>query len=75
MGPDDTIEIIGPSSGGYGDPVERDPQKVVDDVRDGFTSLAQAQEVYCVVIDPESLQLEEEATAELRAEVAGTVKG
>ena len=33
----DTIEITVPYSGGFGDPVERDPRLVLDDVLDGFT--------------------------------------
>jgi 5-oxoprolinase (ATP-hydrolysing) len=64
---DDTIEITVPNSGGYGDPVERDPQLVLDDVLDGFTSLEQAREIYLVAIDAKTLTLDEEETARLRA--------
>ena len=65
----DAIEITVPCSGGYGDPVERDPKLVLDDVLDGFTSLEQAREIYRVAIDPETLTLDEEETARLRAAV------
>ncbi len=37
------------TGGGFGNPLERDPEKVRDDVRDGFVSLASAQEHYGVV--------------------------
>jgi 5-oxoprolinase (ATP-hydrolysing) len=72
---DDTIEITTPSSGGYGDPVEREPQLVLDDVLDGFTSLEQAREIYLVAIDPETLALDEEETAKLRASAEAGVLG
>jgi 5-oxoprolinase (ATP-hydrolysing) len=63
----DAIEITVPCSGGYGDPVERDPKLVLGDVLDGFTSLEQAREIYLVAIDAETLTLDEEETARLRA--------
>lgn len=34
----DTIRTIGPSAGGYGDPAERDPEAVREDILDGFVS-------------------------------------
>jgi 5-oxoprolinase (ATP-hydrolysing) len=72
----DAIEITVPSSGGYGDPVERDPEHVLSDVLDGFTSLEQALEIYRVTIDPETLELDLESTNRLRGrpeEPAGQV--
>jgi N-methylhydantoinase B/oxoprolinase/acetone carboxylase alpha subunit len=68
----DAIEITVPCSGGYGDPVERDPKLVLGDVLDGFTSLEQARETYLVAIDAETLTLDPEETARLRA-AAGAV--
>ena len=47
--------------------MERDPKLVLDDVVDGFTSLEQARDIYRVVIDPESMTLDLDATAALRA--------
>jgi len=38
-------------SGGYGDPLSRDPEMVLDDVLDGRVSVAAAREDYGVVID------------------------
>ena len=36
----DTIELAVPNSGGYGDPLERDPELVLSDVLDGFTTVS-----------------------------------
>ena len=63
----DAIEITVPCSGGFGDPVEREPRLVLDDVLDGFTSIEQARDIYLVAIDAESMALDEEETARLRA--------
>jgi 5-oxoprolinase (ATP-hydrolysing) len=68
----DTIEITVPNSGGFGDPVEREPELVQADVLDGFTSLAQAREIYLVVLDAETLTLDRAATEALRAGQAVT---
>jgi N-methylhydantoinase B len=53
-------------SGGYGDPYERDAELVVLDVVEGKISLERAREVYGVVIDPERLALDRDATLALR---------
>ncbi|MFD5385221.1 hydantoinase B/oxoprolinase family protein [Streptomyces sp. NPDC127074] len=52
--------------GGYGNPLERSPQRVADDVRNGFVSLDAARERYGVVIDPATSSVDEQATASLR---------
>ena len=57
-----------PNSGGYGDPLERDPELVLSDVLDGFTTVELAERDYGVVIDPETLTVDAEATARLRKE-------
>ncbi|MFN8187664.1 MAG: hydantoinase B/oxoprolinase family protein [Gaiellales bacterium] len=62
-----TIEIAVPSSGGYGDPLERDPQRVLADVLDGFTTSELAERDYGVVIDTAAMRVDEEATAQARA--------
>ena len=61
-----TIEIAVPNSGGYGDPVERDPQLVRSDVLDGFTTVERGERDYAVVIDPDTLEVDVEATARTR---------
>jgi 5-oxoprolinase (ATP-hydrolysing) len=60
------LQITVPSGGGYGDPVERDPRRVLEDVLDGFTTLDRAERDYAVVIDPQTMTVDEAATADLR---------
>ncbi len=63
----DSIEIKVPNSGGYGDPLKRDPQKVLDDVLDGFTTVELAARDYGVVIDPTTMTIDQAATDERRS--------
>ena len=55
------------SGGGYGDVLERDPQLVMKDLREDLMSHENARDIYKVVYDAQSLVVDEEATAELRA--------
>lgn len=47
----DIITIIGGGGGGLGDPLMRNPESVADDVRDGYTGVDVAKDVYGVVLD------------------------
>jgi N-methylhydantoinase B len=67
--PGDIICLIGPGAGGYGDPLQRPPEKVLTDVKRGFVSLATARADYGVAIGPD-LSLDGEATARLRSGLA-----
>jgi N-methylhydantoinase B len=60
-----TLEL--PGGGGYGPPWQRDPARVLADVRDGYVSLEQARAAYGVAIDPERLIVLDDETAELRS--------
>lgn len=60
-------EIAGP--GGWGDPLERDPWRVLRDVRNELVSLEAARHDYGVVIDPRAWNVDEVATRELRAQM------
>jgi N-methylhydantoinase B/oxoprolinase/acetone carboxylase alpha subunit len=51
-----TIETAG--GGGFGDPRERSPHKVLDDVRNGFVSPAAARRDYGVSVDLDHLSVE-----------------
>jgi N-methylhydantoinase B len=53
--------------GGYGDPLERDPARVREDVLDEKLSPAAAQRDYGVVLDPATGEIDHAATRELRA--------
>ena len=46
----DVVSYFSPSGGGYGDPLEREPNKVLDDVLDGFISVDHARNDYGVVL-------------------------
>ncbi len=52
--------------GGWGNPLERDPSLVLDDVRNEFVSVVAAREKYGVIIDPETMTIDNMATADLR---------
>lgn len=62
----DVYRIYGCGGGGYGDPFERSINKVVDDVLDELISIKTAREEYGVVLDPETMQVDKEATDRLR---------
>jgi N-methylhydantoinase B len=57
------------NGGGYGDPLEREPQLVLKDFIDGLVSRPDAETVYGVVIDEKLEQVNEAATSKLRAEM------
>jgi N-methylhydantoinase B len=66
-------EFVRPSSGGggFGDPLDRDPEAVVEDVKDDYVSVERAERDYGVVIevvDPEicDYEIDYEATEEKR---------
>lgn len=46
----ETVRTVSPCGGGYGDPLQRDPARVLDDVLDGFVSEENAREQYGVVL-------------------------
>ena len=64
----DTLQITVPNSAGYGDPLERDPELVLSDVLDGYTTIELAARDYGVVVDGETLTVDLAATARLRKE-------
>ena len=57
-------------AGGYGDPLQRDPDRVLADVLDEKVSVDRAREVYGVVIDVGASGIDESATAAQRAHLA-----
>jgi N-methylhydantoinase B len=71
MGTNEVLSNNSGGGGGWGDPYERDPQKVLADVRSDYVSIESAREDYGVVIDPDALAVDEAATQQLRAAHAG----
>jgi N-methylhydantoinase B len=61
----DTFIVVGPAGGGYGDPMQRQPQRVLNDVLDGFVTRQQARADDGVVIR-DDLTIDQAATAALR---------
>jgi N-methylhydantoinase B len=66
--PGDIIRITSAGAGGWGSALEREPERVLEDVRRGFVSIAKAREEYGVVIVDSAVDAE--ATAALRARLA-----
>lgn len=66
----DVMAFYAPCGGGYGNPLERPPEQVREDVLDDFCSVQHAYEAYGVVLD-ESLEIDRLATAARRSEMGG----
>lgn len=61
-----TIRLTTAGGGGYGSPFERDPQAVLKDVELGNVGIQQAREEYGVILDEESLTVNEVESIRLR---------
>ena len=66
MKPGDVIIMDAAGGGGFGDPLDRDPEMVREDVIQGYVSLEKAKEDYGVVLDPATMKADLAATEELR---------
>jgi N-methylhydantoinase B len=74
----DVISFQQSGAGGYGDPLERDPARVLEDVLDDYVSIGAARTQYGVVIggDGTDLRLDEAATRALREQATrGRARG
>jgi len=66
MKPGDVIIMDAAGGGGFGDPLDRDPEVVQEDVIQGYVSIEKAREDYGVVIDPGTMKVDSSATERLR---------
>lgn len=66
--PDQRVVSLSPGGGGYGAPTERDPQRVADDLREGWITEERAREVYGVVFGASGAP-DLEATRQRRAKM------
>jgi N-methylhydantoinase B len=67
--PAGTVVSMQPGGGGgFWDPLERDPERVREDVRNEYVSLEGAARDYGVVLKPDTLEVDADATHRLRAE-------
>ncbi len=55
--------------GGYGDPLKRDPQLAARDLRRGLCSFEVVHDIYGVIVDPQTLVVDEQATQARREEI------
>ena len=65
IGKNDVLYMRMSSGGGYGDPLDREPERVLIDIENGIVSLQEAREIYGVVVAREALDAA--ATGELRS--------
>jgi len=63
---DDVVSIRTGGGGGWGNPLERDPNLVLWDVVNGYITIDVAKNVYGVIIDPSTMLIDWEGTNELR---------
>jgi N-methylhydantoinase B len=67
------LRYVTAGGGGWGDPFEREPERVLRDVRDGYVTIEGAARDYGVVVtgdperDPEGIGVDPEATGRLRS--------
>ena len=66
----ETLTVLSAGGGGWGDPLERDPQAVFDDIRNGMVSITEARDAYGVVVADGAV--DERATLALRAQRRGS---
>jgi N-methylhydantoinase B len=65
--PGDLVTIDAPGGGGYGDPLEREPEMVQADVVEGYVSVESAREEYGVVINAQTGEIDLDATKKMRS--------
>jgi N-methylhydantoinase B len=66
----DTITVLSAGGGGWGNPLDRDPAAVLDDIRNDMLSSEKAREWYGVVVNGD--EVDAAATNELRAKMSAT---
>lgn len=65
----DALYISHGGGGGYGDPLERDPQSVQDDLIDGLLSVEAARDLYGVMLDERGEEVDPSGTERLRGAI------
>lgn len=66
MQPGEVLVNNSGGGGGWGNPYERDPARVLDDARNEYISIESARRDYGVVIDPHTMTVDEIGTQRLR---------
>ena len=57
MNKDDVVYMVTCTGGGYGNPLERDPELVAWDVKNEYISIRQAEEDYGVIVDADTFEV------------------
>ncbi|MDG0868347.1 hydantoinase B/oxoprolinase family protein [Candidatus Lucifugimonas marina] len=70
--PGDTVSFQTPGGGGYGPPIERDPEAVLKDVIGEKINHQRAKDLYGVVIDPDTNTIDHSATNESRQKLTSS---
>jgi N-methylhydantoinase B len=73
--PGDILVSNSGGGGGFGDPLDREVEKVRLDTLDEYISIEVARNAYGVVIDPKSFEVDHKATTELRRKLKAQKKG
>jgi N-methylhydantoinase B len=73
LSPDDRVTLCAGGGGGFGPPVERDAERVAQDVREGYVSRESARDHYGVVLDDDG-RANSAKTEILRAELRARAK-
>lgn len=62
----EVVSLRSGGGGGWGDPLERDPERVRMDVKNEYITIEVARDIYGVVLDPDTLEIKWDATKALR---------
>ena len=73
--PGDVVTIDAAGGGGFGDPLEREPEMVQTDVIEGYVSAKQAKSEYGVVVKPKTSEIDWEQTKKIREGSRGRGSG
>jgi N-methylhydantoinase B len=65
----DRFLMISGGGGGVGNPLEREVEKVKEDVEEGVLSIQTAREVYGVVLDATTYEVDLKATDKIRSDL------
>jgi N-methylhydantoinase B len=69
LAPGDVQYVRFMGGGGYGDPIDRHPEAVLEDALLGLVTEQAAREIYGVVLELDKAKVDEEATAQRRLEI------
>jgi N-methylhydantoinase B len=64
--PGDVIIQSASGGAGLGDPIERDPERVLEDFRNGLVTLETCHRVYCVSLDTQNMKINSSETEAMR---------